>query len=338
MSTLNSSGRGSTLSDSVQAARPWRPLWYLRRKVRKWAKRRQGTDATPFELARRRVYILPSLQGLAYAGMVMVILLGSMNYNNNLGLGIAFLLAAIALVGMHYCHRNLCGLRVLSAHAQPVFAGQQASFVVRIANLAPHWRYGVCLHYQDQLCDVIDLPPHGRGELVFAVEAPRRGAVEVERINLSTSQPFALFTCWAWVYLDLRALVYPRPADKARPPSPTPTDTGGAQENERGDADFAGLRDYRDGDSPRHIAWKSFARDEELRVKQFAGTDVASHWFDWREARAANAEGRLSIICRWILDARRKGDAFGLRLPGQTIDPAFGRRHAHRCLAALAEF
>ena len=39
-------------------------------------------------------------------------LIAGLNYNSNLGLAFAFLMASLALVAMHHCHRNLLGLSV----------------------------------------------------------------------------------------------------------------------------------------------------------------------------------------------------------------------------------
>ena len=119
-------------------------------------------------------------------------------------------------------------------------------------------------------------------------------------------------------------------------PPPTRTDTGGANDSDEGDDDFAGLRNFRDGDSPRHIAWKAFARDEELLVKQYAGTDVTTHWFDFDTLNQMDVEARLSQLTRWVVDANFKGNAWGLRLPGETLQPGIGPAHRERCLRALA--
>ena len=116
------------------------------------------------------------------------------------------------------------------------------------------------------------------------------------------------------------------------------TDTGGAQDDTQGEADFAGLRNFRPGDSPRRVAWKAYARAGEVVVKQYAGTDVATHWFDWDSLAGLDVEQRLSQLCRWIVDAQGRGHAYGLRLPAERIEPNLGTRHRHRCLSALAFF
>jgi uncharacterized protein (DUF58 family) len=43
-------------------------------------------------------------------------------------------------------------------------------------------------------------------------------------------------------------------------------------------------------------------------------------------------------LCRWVVDARRNHQPFGLRLPGCEIAIGSGASHRQRCLEALARF
>ena len=123
-----------------------------------------------------------------------------------------------------------------------------------------------------------------------------------------------------------------------RPDAPVVAACSSALDHAQGDADFAGLRPFRPGDSPRHIAWKTFAREQELLVKHYAGTDVTSHWFDWESLAGLQIEERLEQLCRWVVDAQKQGHAYGLRLPGESVNPNLGGAHQRRCLTALALF
>ena len=49
-------------------------------------------------------------------------------------------------------------------------------------------------------------------------------------------------------------------------------------------------------------------------------------------------EERLSQLARWVLDAHAAGLAYGLRLPGATMELAAGEAQRDRCLEALALF
>ena len=136
--------------------------------------------------------------------------------------------------------------------------------------------------------------------------------------------------------MGLETLVYPRPADHAPAPPPTQAATGHRQHDARGEEDFAGLRKFHDGDSPRHVAWKAYARSTQLLSKQFAGADTSSQWFDIDEIADRDVESRLSILTRWIIDADRTREDYGLRLHGAEFPPAHGDGHRRRCLEALA--
>lgn len=308
------------------------------RRILRWARNRQGTDATPTRLRPGRVYILPTGVGLVFGLMVFAMLLGSMNYNNNLSFVLTFMLAGLGFVAMHQCQRNLVGLELSFAGVEPVFAGQPARFRVAITNHARSTRHGIRLYADSATSEIHDLLPGESEVFILPVTTEKRGRVALERFGIRTLFPFELFRSWAWLHMDLSGLVYPHPADHAPPPPPTQTAHGHRQHDARGEEDFAGLRKFHEGDSPRHIAWKAFARSGQLLSKQFAGADTSSLWFDFSVVPADDIEMRLSILTQWILDAERTRGDYGLRLPGVEFPPANGESQRRRCLTALALF
>jgi uncharacterized protein (DUF58 family) len=310
----------------------------LETRTQAWIRRRQGIDPEPVRLHRGRIYILPTPLGLAYATMVFAMVLGALNYGNNLGLGLAFLLASLGLVTMHHCHGTLSGLEIRLAGTESAFAGRDVTFRLLLVNqsLAPRPRIEVSVGRQPPL--VADVPAAGSASAILALRAQRRGRVPLARYQVATRHPLGLFRAWSVVHGEHDAIAWPAPAERDRTPPGFETDTGGAQDFARGDHDFAGLKPYQSGDSPRHVAWKTFARGQGLHTKQYAGTDVVSHVFDWDSLPALGTEARLAQLCRWVLDAHERGEAFGLRLPGVTIDPNLGTAHRDRCLDALALF
>ena len=102
--------------------------------------------------------------------------------------------------------------------------------------------------------------------------------------------------------------------------------------------DFVGLRVYRPGDSPRHIDWKAFARERGLLSKQFGGDRTERLQLDWDLLPPVGTERRLSLLCRFILQAEGESLSYGLKIPGTRIKPGQGESHKHRCLGALANF
>lgn len=304
----------------------------------RWARKRQGNDPAVTELSSRRIYILPTGVGMVFAIMTFAMLLGSMNYNNNLSFVLTFFLASLGFVSMHHCQRNLVGLEVGFAGVEPVFAGQSAEFRIAVTNHSKSHRHHIQLYVDDIVSDIDDLGP---GESrIFHLEIPtsRRGHIGLERFGIRTLFPFELLRAWAWLHMDLSGLVYPRLADNVPEPPPSRIARGHRQHDARGEEDFAGLRRFNDGDSPRHVAWKAYARSGELLSKQFAGSDTSSQWLEFAQVDARNVEERLSILARWIVDADRLQRDYGLRMPGEEFAPAHGDQHRHRCLQALALF
>ena len=310
----------------------------LRSRAKRWARKRQGSDPAITTLVSKRIYILPTAVGLVFGLMTFTMLLGSMNYNNNLSFVLTFVLAGLGFVSMHQCQRNLVGLEISFAGVDPVFAGQPAEFRVAITNHSRSRRPHLQIYYDDIRSLIDDLAP---GESrVFHLEIPtdHRGRIHLERFGVRTLFPFELFRAWAWLHMDLSGVVYPAPAGEAPQPPASQSAQGHRQHDARGEEDFAGLRRYHEGDSPRHVAWKAYARSGDLLSKQFSGADTSTQWFDFDRIEGHDVEERLSILTRWIIDADRTQADYGLRLPGIEFSPGHGEEHRHRCLEALAFF
>ncbi|MBC7982572.1 MAG: DUF58 domain-containing protein [Candidatus Obscuribacterales bacterium] len=281
---------------------------------------------------------MPTRLGLFYSGMLFFMFLGAMNYANNLALGLTFLLSSIAVMAMHYAHRNLAGLLVSTAPNEPVFAGQTAQLRVALTNTARVTRYELIAAADEGDSSPVAVAPEERALLEFAAQSVVRGRLTIEHVMVSTQYPFGLFRAWTHVHLPLSCIVYPKPSERRDLPTSVHTDTGGAQDTRQGDDDFAGLRSFHPGDSPKRIAWKAYARGQELQVKQYSGTVVTSHVFDFDALPGLDTESRLSLLCRWIEDAHSAQRAYGLRLPSLEIETNIGLPHRQRCLTALALF
>src|SRR5438132_374141 len=220
---------------------PVAPLLALaRERAAAWMRRRQGADLLPVALERRRLYILPTGTGVAFAALLFLMLIAGLNYGNSLALFLTFLLGAFALVAMQQCHRNLLGIAVLTVSAPAVFARA-------------------------------------------------RGAVQVPR---------------------------------------------GVSEWDG----WQGLRPVRDGDAPRQVDWKAYAREAPLRVKEYIPAGSELRVFDFGRLTDPDVEVRLSQLARWVVDAEAHGERYGLALPGVWLPPDRGPEHRHRCLAALSLF
>jgi uncharacterized protein (DUF58 family) len=302
-----------------------------------WALRAAPPEPTPIVLGRRRIYVLPSRAGLAFAATLLVMLIGAINYNLGLGYALTFLLGGIAVVSIFHAFANLAGLSLSPGRTAPVFAGDNAAFHLLLQARGARRRIRLWLDDDEAWVDLDDAMPT---EVALHLPSQRRGWLSLPRVSIDSHYPLGLIRAWAYCAPDLRCLVYPQPAVKAPPLPPTAAAAGTRNTIGPGNDDFAGLREHQDGDPPRHVAWKTAARlgpDHALMTKQFSGAAAAQVWLDWDTLTAYHdTEQRLSILTRWALDTYAQGRQWGLRLPTATLTPAGGAEHLHSTLKTLA--
>jgi uncharacterized protein (DUF58 family) len=294
--------------------------------------------ALPCTLERKRIYILPTPLGLVFIGVLCGMLVGSVNYNNNIAFLLTFLLGSMTVVSILHTHRNLLDVRVRSVTPSPAFAGEPAGFRVVVRGPA-QIRRAVGFQFPGGDAVLADLGAD-RDEAV-AVTAPTaaRGRFHPGPLRISTVFPLGLFRAWARMDLELETVVYPRPLQ-----GPFVTGTGGEAAGDgeaaagAGSDDFDGLKSYQPGDALQHISWKSFSKGQGLQTKVFVGEAGVTVMLDWDAVREADLERRLSRLCGQVLRANNRDLYFGLRLPGVEIPPDRGETHKHTCLRALALF
>jgi uncharacterized protein (DUF58 family) len=239
---------------------------------------------------------------------------------------------------MLHCHNNLLHTTVRFGGADPVFAGEEARFRLTLENSASLPRLDLVLACAESRAGPVDLAAGTNATLQLHRPTARRGYLQLTRFSVATTHPANLFRAWTWVYMDARCLVYPRPAAPGRAPPRGADRPGLRAARTQADDDFAGLRAATPGDPPRRLAWKAFARSDQLFAKEFAGGSEQPLVFDFDALPELDIEGRLSQLTRWCLDAAQSGTAFGLVLPQERIPLGSGDRHLHRCLRALALF
>lgn len=296
-------------------------------------------------LSLRRIYIIPTRQGLAFAITTIVMLAGSANYNNSLGYLLSFLLISLALVSMLHAFHNMHGLRVTLGRIEPVFVGEKASVPIIIHNDRAIARHTLTISHSPRSAgrkhtDMVmtDTRVSARNSITvhIPVAAKQRGFLSLGRMVLSTRYPLGLFYAWSILKLRYNGVVYPRPGGD----QPLPLDTIEATEQGNasgtGQDDFDGFRNYVPGDSPRRLYWKAEAREQGLMVKQFNGGASGHLLLHWNDVRATDTELRLGQLCQWLLQADAQQLNYGLELPGQQLPIASGTSHLRQCLETLA--
>lgn len=305
-----------------------------------WLLRRVPSRPLPRRVGHRRIYIMPTPAGCAFAVMVFALWLGAMNYSNSMGFALAFLLAGIGLVAMHMTHANLLGIELRGCDAPPVHAGETAHLRIDLGHAGGKARSAIVAEWPRSTAgdgDSTDLPEHEAARLTMRLATERRGRLPLPPIALSTRFPLGLFHAWTWIRPDLALTVYPAPLATPLEPAPAKGPEGAHSDGRTGRDTFDTLRDYRRGDTRHDIHWKRLPKDGKPTVKQFFDTADRRLWLDW-EAVSGDTEERLSRLCAQVMAADARGLSWGLRLPGQEIGIDGGSAHRHRCLRALAFF
>ena len=145
----------------------------LRGSASRWLSRRMTAQGDEVVLEQRRIFILPTRAGLGYALLLVLLFIGSVNYNLSIGLALTFVLAACAMVDLHMTFRNLAYLRLSGGRALPAHAGEEVRFELQLENPGRHARYAVWLSFVGT----------GLPDRAQAVDIPAEGAC---RVSLET--------------------------------------------------------------------------------------------------------------------------------------------------------
>jgi uncharacterized protein (DUF58 family) len=291
-----------------------------------------------FTLTRKQLFILPTRTGMVFALMLLALFGVAMKYANQPAFLMTFLLASLGQVSTLYTHRNLLGLVVGIADAAPVFAGETAEFPVEVVNHSETDRSSIYLFPDTSTPIGFDLGPNEVYKTGVRVITRERGYLPCPDVRLTSQYPIGLLFSWTRTNkADKRCLVYPRPAPYSPLPATSVSGGEGAEDkSQSGNSDYAGLRPYQEGDSPRHMHWRVMARQQEPVTKMFEGNHGNELFLNWADTGSNDIEERISLMCRWVLEAERAKLSYALQLPGNRIPPGMGRQHQHECLKTLA--
>ncbi len=278
----------------------------------------------------------PTRFGVGFLIVVVLTLVGCINYGLSLGYGLTFLLGGVWVVASAGASRPARGLRVTLVPPAQVRAGQDAVFTLGVTGAAG----AVTLTLKSSAGDTRRVTLRVReGEvrtLAVPLPARTRGPLTVTPRAAAALDFLGLWATGLPVPAPVTVQVAPASEDGA-PPAPlrsVPGPGDGAART-RGDEDFAGLRPYTPGDSPRQVSWRHVARTGQLLTRETDAPQGRARQLDWADT-AGETEGRLSRLAAWVAQLERAGLPFALRLPGRSLPVGGGEGHARAALDLLA--
>lgn len=293
---------------------------------------RAKPQALPVELNRQRIYILPTRFGMAFGLMLMVMMVGALNYANNAALLLTCLLGAACVGSMLGTFRNLDRLQLRQIRAGTAFAGEPIPLRLEFAaENRERMAIELLAGHQELALSITS----GTASVTWPLPTTQRGWLPIPGLRIRSTWPLGLFRAWSWIKPSQLVLVYPRP--EAHGPSPADGQADHARPVHEGD-ELASLRNYRGGDALKLIAWKASARHHELLSREFEHPSIEHTWrLTWRATHGLEPEARIARLTRWVDEAHAAGRTWSLDLAAESLGPATGSEHFHRCMAALAQ-
>lgn len=301
----------------------------------RWAAKR-SPRANRVVLEHRTIYVFPSKQGAGFLFTVLLIWLLGTNYQNNLILGLSFFLTSLLLVSVIHAFKNLLGLTFTADSSQHAAVGEIAPFDILLSSTYKTDHHGLSFHVDGVEPVYTDLKNSHTAQVRIGCVARHRGWMKLPRIVLKSYFPFGLVRAWAYIELDHRALIFPRPIPCDKPPLGAGQGAEGIYlSTHRGD-EFQGFQTYQPGSPLSQIAWKQYARGAGMHLKDYRALQSEHYWLDWHALNVSDTELALSNLSYWVNYFSDNNIEFGLRLPNSVIEIGAGDVHRLNALMALA--
>lgn len=255
---------------------------------------------------------------------------------------IALLTASMGALSWLHARANLRGLSMRLVGARPAAQDGSRRIPVELRATSALSPCGLeVLVIGAEKPAFVECVPAG-GSVMADLPPPMHATGGTLRILVRSVYPLGLFTVEKVLETSWVRRVHPRPAGDLPLPATAHSTQGDAalvssprSTHDSGGDDFAGLREWRAGDSPRHIDWRAAARGGPLMVKAWSAGAQGGVALDWNTLTLADA-ARASQLARWMEICETEGRPYELRLPETTIRASLGPAHHRRCLDAIA--
>ena len=274
----------------------------------------------------RKLIALPTSSGWMFATLTVLLLIGAINFQNNLGFLLAFGLITVGFLSLLRSGFNLSDIKLQLDHIEPLEAeskGQtitlhiQAEGIREGLMIRPRWPAAETQWIKrlntDQRLDIL-------------IPSFPRGTHALPDIEFGSVYPFG------WVMLrgkwntQQKLTVYPRPLE---PKSKLSSRAKGIQTE-------LAVREYRAGDKPSQIAWKKSKSVNHLVTRIQDRKSHQEHVSD-TQYHDLPKETVLSHMAWEVLDHFANDRSWSFELGGVIIERDSSKAHRDRCLKALAD-
>ncbi|WP_105169270.1 DUF58 domain-containing protein [Pseudoalteromonas sp. T1lg23B] len=284
------------------------------------------------------IYVLPSMTGMGFVAVSALNFVLGINYQNNLLLGVAYLMVMLLVVSIIYGYINMSGAQVRLISIQSAHRSTPPTVTFELSTKAKLLQLSI---EHNLIKQQIDLPLVQTRELASIGFMFPRGKHALGRFKFVSHFPFGLVCVWSYLYCNKYIYAYPDPK----------VDTSNRLEfishsddkqyiytSSHLSDEFKQLAPYQSGMNMHRISWRHFAKTQQLLVKDYegeAGTHTLGFDFD---SLQGTVEERLEKLCYLVLQAHQNNLSYALKLGPRLIEAGQGELHKIRCLEALSDY
>jgi uncharacterized protein (DUF58 family) len=296
-------------------------------KIREWI--RQQFRNKP------RIYIFPTNMGGYLLGLIFLMLMLSIGYNNNLLLIFTLFLFTFNLVWLLQTYSHLKKLKVKNIKINPGHA--KKTTIVNIGwEVRPKdpCRWNIDLESD---LNVFTLKNLSDSEFLYQGEIllNERGLKKWNYLKISSDRPFGLYYVWIYLPINIETITYPALLKSIHSLYLPSTGEGEISSFKRGDGDYFSFMPYAFNES-RKISWKHYASTGELLIKE--GTREISEKLDIKFSPPTDNSSKeyyLSQLATQMIECQRQGITINFITNEDSIELE-GPHQLQQCLRILA--
>jgi uncharacterized protein (DUF58 family) len=283
------------------------------------------------------IYIIPTFDAIKLFVLNGILLIIGLVYANNFILFFNFILFCLFLGSMYYTHFNLRGIKITGCKIPPVHCGESSTMAITLSSNSSLGHYFLNLRSLQSECIEVDSQTtfslhekSSSGTISLRVLGKKRGWGKIDHLVIETLFPFHLFRCLIVLPTEASFYVYPRRSISNHQRSTL------FEELKNADGESFIIRDFRHGDSLKHIHWKKLAQTQQWYSK--------AHFTQTQEPVLLllndnlDLEEQLSSISIELYHLLQKQIPFGIKLNRQLINPALSQSHLELCQKSLARY
>lgn len=294
------------------------------------------------KLGFNNLYIFPNLFGFFWIFISLLLYVLGVNLEADFTILISYLMIVVLAINLFLSHFNLHGLELYASKQKVYFAKSTIYYKVKIKSYIN--RNNIIIKFADSNEDHIYINSISREviEKDLKVEGKQRGVYKPKIIYGVSSAPMSLFNCW--FYWDpIEVIVVAPQAKKGNINKALFNKKKGFHSKNLFSSknnikeEINDFKKYTIEENKAYIYWKSFAKNNQLLLKDFKGGNEDTIWLELN--KRIPLEEALQILTYSVKEENRKGNIFGIRENNSIkISPNKGRIHYQNCLKFLAYY